>query len=122
MVLLDTPEEVNTAVLAGIALNGSILVHNRKLRGIGCHRDGVSRYNANHREERTGWLPTLGAATGVVVGNIAIQGDLDLVGGAVAVQLPSGEATGAWCDSIVDERVERGCHSEKSEVNGYNRG
>ena len=47
----------------------------------------------NNGEERTGWLPTLGTATGMVVGNIALQGDLDLVGGAVAVKLSTREAT-----------------------------
>lgn len=123
MVLLDTPEEVHTAVLAGIALNGSFFVHNRKLRGIRCHRDGVSGYNTNNGEERTGWLPTFGAPTGVVVGNIASQSDLDLVGGAAAVELPTGEVTRAWCDAIVDERVQRGCHSIRvCKMNGYNRG
>jgi hypothetical protein len=112
MIVLDTTEEVYTAVLAGIALDGSFFVHNPKFRGIGCHRDSVSGYNPNNGEEGTRWLPTFRAATGVVVGNVAIQRDLDLVGGTVAVEFPTGEATGAWRDAIVDERMDIGSHGE----------
>jgi hypothetical protein len=120
MILLDTPEEMHSTVLAGVALNGSFLVHNRKLRGICCHRDGVSRYNTNNGEERTGWLPALRAATGVVVGNIAIQSDLDPVGGAAAAEFPTGEGTGARRDAVVNQRMERGCHGEKCKMIWYN--
>lgn len=112
VILLNATEQVNSAILASIALNGGFLVDDSELGGVGGHGDGVTGNNADNGEEGALRLPALRATTGVVVGDIAAQSDLDLVGGAVAVELSTGKAAGAGSDAVVDERVKRGSHCD----------
>lgn len=112
VILLNATEQVNSAVLASIALDGGFLVDYGELGGVGGHGDGVTGNNADDGEEGALGLPALGAATGVVVSNIAAEGDLDLVRGAVAVELSTGKAAGAGSDAVVDKRVKRGSHCD----------
>lgn len=112
VVLLNATEKVDAAVLAGIAQDGGLLVDDGKLGLVGGHGDGVPGHHSDHGEKGALGLPALGAAAGVVVCDIAAQSDLDLVGGAVAVELTTGEAAGAGSDAVVDKRVQRGSHCE----------
>lgn len=66
----------------------------------------VDGNDANDREESALGFPALGAATGVVVCDIACKSDLDLVGGAVAVEFAALEVWVTFGDAVVDGGVD----------------
>ena len=72
--------------------------------------DGVAGNYSDDGEQRSGGLPALRAATGVVVSDIAGQLNHDLVGGAFAVEVTAGEVGVPFGDAVVEERVEGGRH------------
>jgi hypothetical protein len=59
VVFLNATKEVDTTVLAGVALNGSILVHNRQLGCVRCDGDRVSGNHANNGKEGAFGFPAL---------------------------------------------------------------
>lgn len=106
VVLLDAAEHVNTAVAAGVSLDGSILVDDGELVTIGSDLDLVAGDDGNDGEESALRLPALGASAGVVVQDLAVEGDLDGVGRALAANLSAGEVVGALCEAVLEAGVE----------------
>jgi hypothetical protein len=110
VLLLDASVQVDATVAARVSLNSRRLVDDLELIGVGRHRDAVAGDDSDEREEGTGGLPALGAATGVVVDNVAGESHHDGVGSAMAADLAASEAGIALGDAIVEEGVERGSH------------
>jgi hypothetical protein len=106
VLLLDAAEHVNTAVAAGVSLDSSALVDDGELVTVGGNLKLIAGDDSDDGEESTLGLPALGATTGVVVGDLAVEGDLDGVGGALASELATREAGRALGDALVDAGVE----------------
>lgn len=96
---------MDSALLAGVALDSGRLVDYAQLVTVGCYAEVVTGDDTDDGEERTGWFPALGTAAGVVVRDVALYGDLDFVLWAVAVEVSAGEVGVAFGDSVVDEGV-----------------
>ena len=64
--------------------------------------DVVAADDRDHGELRARRLPALGAAAGVVVGDVALDGDGDRIGGAVAGERAALEFLGARLETLVD--------------------
>ena len=69
--VLDAAVHVGAAALAGVALDGGRGVDDLQLVAVLGHRDVVARHNGDDREHRAFRLPALGAAAGMVVGDVA---------------------------------------------------
>lgn len=110
MRLLDSTIHVNTAVSTGVALDHGARVEDGQLRRILGYADVFTRNDTDDREQGSGGLPALGAATGMVVGHVALEGNHHLVGRTVAVKGSAREVGVALGDAVIDERVERECH------------
>ena len=82
-----------------------------QLVAVGSYGDVVLWNDSNDREERALWLPAFLAAAGVVVRDVASEGNFDLLGGAMAVELAAGEVGVALLDTVVDGGVD-GRHYE----------
>lgn len=67
---LDAAVQVGAAAGAGVALDRGLGVHDAELRLVGRDRQVVPRHDADDAEERACGLPALGAAAGVVVGDV----------------------------------------------------
>lgn len=106
MLLLDAAKQVDATVTAGVSLNSSTLVDDGELVSVGGDLELVAGNDSDDGEESTLRLPALGAATGVVVGDLTLEGDLDGVGGALASELATREAGRALGDALVDAGVE----------------
>ena len=76
---------------AGVTLDGSFGVSDGQFVLVGCDLDVLDGNDANDGEESAGWLPALGAATGMVMENVAGDSYLHFLAGAMAVQLPASE-------------------------------
>lgn len=119
VVLLDATEHVHPAALAGISLDGGGRVNDGQLLCVFGDGDGVAGNNADDGEQRTGGLPALGAAAGVVVSDVAGQLNNDLIGRAFAVEVTTGEVGVTFGDAVVQERVKRGRHVGWMGSEGY---
>ena len=97
---------VDAALFACVALDGCGRVDDVDFVGVGRHVDLVCGEDANNGEERTGWLPALRAATGVVVGDVRPEGHLDLVVRAMTVQLAASLVRVAFLDAGIDRWVD----------------
>lgn len=106
VLLLDAAEHVNTAVAASVSLDSSALVDDGELVGVGSNLELVAGDDSDDGEESTLRLPALGAAAGVVVGDLTAECDLNRVGGALASELATREAGRALGDALVDAGVE----------------
>jgi hypothetical protein len=106
VLLLDAAKHVDATVAAGVSLNSSALVDDSELVSIGGDLELVAGDDSNDGEESTLRLPALGAATGVVVSDLTVEGDLNGVGGALASELTTREAGRALGDALVDAGVE----------------
>lgn len=106
--LFDAAVHVDTAVGAGVTLDDGGGVDDLELGGVGLDGDIVARNDTDDGEKGAGGLPALGAATGVVVGDVALQRDNDLVGRAAALESSAGEIGVSLGEAIVDERVNGG--------------
>lgn len=73
---------------------------------IGCDAEVIARDDTDDGEERSLWFPAFRAAAGVVVRYVALNGYLDFVSWALAVEVSAGEVRVAFADSVVDKRVE----------------
>jgi len=80
------------------------------------HRDIVPRHYRDHRENRAVGLPALGAAAGMIVGDISLDADLDRLVLALADQRTAGEVPASLLDAIVDRRMNMDSHSKSSLV------
>lgn len=104
--LLDAAEEVDAAVTAGVALDDGGGVDDLELVLVGGHGDVLAGEDADDGEEGAGGLPALGAAAGVVVGDVALEVDGDFVGRALALEGAAGEVGVASGQPVVDEGVD----------------
>ncbi|MOA36805.1 hypothetical protein D3C78_1583500 [compost metagenome] len=89
-------------VTAGVALDHCVRVNHLELLAMGQHADLVAWDHRHHREGRACGLPALGTATGMVVQRLCVDGDLDLVGRAQALQGASGETGLLRLNTLVD--------------------
>lgn len=110
VVLLDATKQVDAAIPASIALDDRGRVDNGELGLVGLDTKVFTRDDADNGEQGTARLPALAAATGVVVGDVALQCDDDLVGWAVAAQRTPRKIRVAPSDAVIDEGVDGGGH------------
>jgi len=103
---------MNTALFTSMTLDRGVFVEDVKLVGVGCHFEIRDWDDGDDGEEGASWFPALRAATGVVVEDIARNSDFYLLCllWAVTVQFSTGEVRVAFCDAVVDQGMERGCH------------
>jgi hypothetical protein len=110
MVFLDTTIEMNTTLLAGMTLDGGAFINDAQLVLVGRHREIRNGNNSDNREESACRLPALRTPTGVIVKDIAGDGDLYFVTQAMAMQLSTGEVIAALCKAIIYQRMKRIWH------------
>ena len=79
--VLDAAVHMGAADLAGVTLDRRRASTIAQLVFVLQHRDVFARHHGDDGEGRAVGLPAFGAAAGVVVGDVALDGDLD---GAVA--------------------------------------
>jgi hypothetical protein len=103
---LDAAVQMHAAVPARVALDRGRGVDNVQFVRVGGDGERGGGEDADDGEQGAGGLPALGAAAGVVVGDVAGEGDLDFVAGAVAVEFSPGEVGRAFGDAVVDEGVD----------------
>jgi hypothetical protein len=95
ILVLDTPVQMRAALGASMALNGRVLVHNGEFIRVRGDADFFPWDDRNNSECRTCRFPAFAAATGVVVQRLSIDGDLNLIGRAQALQCTAGEVRGS---------------------------
>lgn len=110
MVLLDGPVQMRATVLAGVAEDGGILVHDSELVAVLGHFDLVVGDDGDDGEESACWLPALGAAASMLVQDVALQFDFDGVSLAEAFESAAREIGVALGKTVVDQRVQRRGH------------
>jgi len=106
VIILNAAEEMNAAVTAGVSLNSSALVNDSELVTVGSDLDLIAGNDSDDGEESTLGLPALGASASVVVSDLAAEGNLDRVGGALAAELATGEVGRALGDAVLEAGVE----------------
>jgi hypothetical protein len=82
--VLDPAIHVDTALGAGMALNGCLGIHNRKLVSVSRDTDVVTRYDSSLREQRPFRFPALSTATYVIVRALPFDRHRDLFLRAIA--------------------------------------
>src|SRR5262249_34258855 len=105
---------MRAAALAGIALDHRRGIDDRKLVAVFEHSDVLPRDNRDHGEDRPFGLPALGAAAGVIVGDIALDADLDRPVLAFADQGAAGKAARALLYAAIDRWMELNGHGLSS--------
>src|SRR6266700_638260 len=109
--VLDAPVHMGAADLAGVPLDRRRGVDDLKLVAVLKHAHAVARHHRDHREGRPVGFPAFGAAAGVVVGDIALDADLDrLAVLAFADQGDTGKAARTLLDPAVDRWVDMNSH------------
>src|SRR5262245_25121614 len=104
--VLDAAVHVGAAALAGVALDHCRGIDDLQLVAVLEHRHVLTGHNRDDRERRAGRLPALGAAAGVVVGDVAVDADLDRLVLAFADEGTAGEIAGALLHAAVDGWME----------------
>src|SRR5271169_6753055 len=108
--VLDAPEHVRAANLAGMPLNRRRRIDHVKLVAVFENADVVARYHGDHRKDGPIRLPAFGAPASVVVGDVALDAYLDRPVLAFADQGSSGETARAALHSVIDRWVDMNCH------------
>lgn len=109
--VLDAPEEMGVALLAGVPLNGGGFVDNCQFFTVGSDADLIPRYYGNDGECRVLRFPAFAAAARVVMQGLCVDLDLDLVGRTQALQGASCEIRSGRLETIVQCRVKfQGVH------------
>src|SRR5436309_9698822 len=108
--VLDPAIHMRTAGLAGMALDRRRRVDNLQLVAVLDHFHIVARDHGDDGEDRPCGLPALGAAAGVVVGNIALDGDLDRPVRAFADQGSTGKIAGPLLYTAIDRWMDMNSH------------
>ena len=93
--VLDAAIHMRAAGLAGVPLDRRRRIDDLQLVAVLEHLDVVARHHGDHREGRAFGLPAFGAAAGVVVGDIALDADLDRLVLAFADQGSAGKVARA---------------------------
>src|SRR6188508_2341656 len=112
--VLDAAVHMRTASLAGVPLDRCRRIDDMQLVAVFEHRHTVARHNGHDREGRAVGLPAFGAAAGVVVGDVALDADLDRLVLAFADQSAAGKAARAFLDAAVDRWVDLNSHGLSS--------
>src|SRR5687767_8204600 len=112
--VLDAAVHMRTAGLAGVALDRRRGIDNPKLVAVLEDAHIVARHRRHHREDGAAGLPAFGAAAGVVMGNVALDADLDRLVLAFAHQRAAGEAARALLDAAVNRWVDMYSHGLSS--------
>src|SRR6185295_10411098 len=108
--VLDAAVHMGTAHLAGVALDGRRGIYDLQLVAVFRHFHVVARHNGDHRKSCALWLPAFGAAAGMVMSDVAGDGNLDRLVLALADQGASGEAARALLHSVVNRWVDMNSH------------
>src|SRR4030095_4891706 len=101
----DASVHVYAAAVAGMALDRGAAIDHGELLAVGGHAYVVLRHDGDHGEHRARRLPALGAAAGVVVSDVALDGDGDGIRGAVAAERAALEFLVAGLDALVYRRM-----------------
>ena len=107
VLIFDTTEHVNAANLARMPLDRRRRVDYLKLVGIRRNGHVLPRYNSNHGKQRALRLPTLGAATQMIVGAVTLYLDNDRIICTFADEFATSKVRVAGGYAIVDSWVDR---------------
>src|ERR1700726_3859045 len=99
--ILDAAVHVNTALTAGVALNGRVRIDDGELLRILAHAQLVARHYGDLREQRARGLPAFGASAHVIVGALTSDTHRDGVARAFALQRAPRKARRARLHTIV---------------------
>jgi len=111
VLVLDAPEEMGMALLAGVPLDGGGFVDNFQFFAVGNDADLIPRYYGNDGECRALRFPAFAAAARVVMQGLCVDLDLDLVGRTQALQGAACEIRGGGLDTVVQCGVKlQGAH------------
>src|SRR4029450_11174635 len=108
--VLDPAVHMRAAGLAGIALDRRRRVDYLQLVAVLRHLHIVARDHGDDGEGRPCGLPALGAAAGVVVGHIALDGDLDRPVRAFADKGAAGETAGPLLYAAINRWMDMSSH------------
>src|ERR1700722_9819887 len=89
--VLDPPEHMGAADLAGVPLDSLRGIDDVKFVAVLQNGHVISRNHRHHREDHAVRLPALGAAAGVIVRDVALDTDLDLLVLAFADERSAGK-------------------------------
>src|SRR5688572_7998146 len=108
--VLDASVHVDTAAAAGMALDGGAGVDDVELLPVGRDAQVVPGDHGHDGEQRTGGLPALGAAAGMVVRDVALDADGHRLAGAVTGERAALELLVARLDALVYRRMQLDRH------------
>src|SRR6516165_8539339 len=108
--VLNAPIHVRAAALASVALDHGRRIDDRQLVAVFEDRKVVAGNDSDHREHRSLRFPALGAAAGMIVGDIALDADLDRPILAFADECAAGKAAGALLHSTINRWVDMSSH------------
>ena len=112
--VLDAAVHMRAASLAGVTLDRRRGVDDLELVAVFEHGDVVAGDHGDDRKGGALGLPAFGAAAGVVVGDIALDADLDRPVLAFADQRAAGKAAGAFFDAAINRWVDMNSHGLSS--------
>src|ERR1700686_1241174 len=108
--VLDAAEHMRPASLAGMPLYRRRCIDHLKLVAVFKNADVFARHDCDHGENGPFRLPAFGAAAGMVVGDVALDADLDRPVLAFADEGSTGEIPGPLPYSVVNRWVDMNCH------------
>src|SRR3981081_4351561 len=108
--VLDAAIHMRAPHLAGISLDRRRAIDDLQLVAVFEHRHIFARHNGDHREGRAVGLPAFGAAAGVIVGDVALDADLDRPVLAFADQGAAAKAARAFLYAVVNRWVDMNGH------------
>jgi hypothetical protein len=100
--VLDAAIHMGAAGLAGVPLDRRRGIDDVKLVAVFKYGQAFARDHGDHGKNRPLRLPAFGATTGVVVGDVALDGDFDRPVLAFADQRSAGKVTGSSLYAAVD--------------------
>src|SRR4029453_17545249 len=109
--VLDAAVHMRAAALAGVALNRCGRIDNLELVAVFEHGHVLPRYDGDDGEDRALGLPALGAAAGVVMGDIVLDPRLARLVPAFADQGAAGKAARASLYAVVNRGVDVNSHA-----------
>src|SRR5260370_41786926 len=108
--VLEAAIHGGAADAAGMALNRGGSIDDLELVAVFQLLHIVARNDSNHGEGGAFGFPAFGAAAGVVMRDVAGDGDLDRPVLAFADQGSAGESSGTFLDAVVNRRVDANGH------------
>src|SRR6266568_4226696 len=108
--VLDAAVHMSAAGLAGVSLDSGRCINDVKLVAVFEHGHAIARDDGHDGESRSGRLPAFRATTGVVVGDVALDADLDRFVRAFADQGSARKVARSLFYAIVDRWVDVNSH------------